>query len=198
MARQATITDEQILDAARAVFLEEGFGAATLKIAQRAGVSEGTIFKRFQTKNALFSAALEIEYPPAWHRLAEERMGVGVLQENLADILLSLFSFHLDSVPRLLGRLGHPAGPPKPGNHPLKELPALDVAMLERYLEHEMAQGRLRHYNTHALASLIFGSLIHQSIHATMEQRSLSVEERRKIVDETLTILWNGIAPESA
>ena len=56
MARTRTISDEQILDAAQAVFLEQGPQATTSAIADRAGISEGTIFKRFPTKQALFFA----------------------------------------------------------------------------------------------------------------------------------------------
>jgi hypothetical protein len=41
MARPVTISDEQILDAARAVFTEKGPRATTAEIAERAGVSEG-------------------------------------------------------------------------------------------------------------------------------------------------------------
>ena len=60
MARTARITEERILEAAREVFLAEGFGAQTAKIAQRAGVSEGSIFKRFATKEALFYVLLAV------------------------------------------------------------------------------------------------------------------------------------------
>jgi len=77
MARHATITDDQILDAARAVFIEEGFRARTSKVAQLAGVSEGTIFKRFETKERLFLAALQIPYPAPWHALLERLAGTG-------------------------------------------------------------------------------------------------------------------------
>ncbi|MBU6163239.1 MAG: TetR family transcriptional regulator, partial [Myxococcales bacterium] len=38
MARPTTIDDEVILEAARQVFLEEGYAATTASIARRAGV----------------------------------------------------------------------------------------------------------------------------------------------------------------
>ena len=50
MARPTVIRDEQILDAARIVFLERGVLATTAEVAQRAQVSEGSLFKRFKTK----------------------------------------------------------------------------------------------------------------------------------------------------
>jgi len=54
MARPTVIRDETIIDAAREVFLERGFGATTAEVAVRAGVSEGSIFKRFNSKVDLF------------------------------------------------------------------------------------------------------------------------------------------------
>ena len=49
MARPQTIHTDTILAAARDEFLAQGFTTATTaRIAKRAGVSEGTIFKRFR------------------------------------------------------------------------------------------------------------------------------------------------------
>ena len=56
--RPPSITDEAILDAARAVFVEEGVGATTAKIAERAGISESVLFHRYKTKEALFISHL--------------------------------------------------------------------------------------------------------------------------------------------
>ena len=47
-----------ILSAARAVFLERGAMGTTSEVAARAGVSEGTIFNRFKSKEMLFRAAM--------------------------------------------------------------------------------------------------------------------------------------------
>ena len=62
MARPTTISDERILEAARAVFLEYGIAATTAEVAKRAGIAEGSIFKRFATKAELFKAAMMFEF----------------------------------------------------------------------------------------------------------------------------------------
>jgi AcrR family transcriptional regulator len=191
--------DQQILDAARAVFLEEGFGTPTLKVAHRAGVSEGTIFKRFQTKEKLFAAALEIEYPPAWYRLVEERKGKGDVLENFSAIMVSILSFHLDSVPRMLSLLGNPHhkisdGPPAR----LVELRQKDFETLTGYIQEEIDQGRLRRCNSRVLAQLIIGSIVDHAIHAMINQQSISDSERQQIVQGMLLIFWAGIAPEKS
>ena len=52
---------ERILEAARAVFAEEGLEASVADVAQRAGVGTATIFRRFPTKDDLVAAMLEQE-----------------------------------------------------------------------------------------------------------------------------------------
>jgi AcrR family transcriptional regulator len=50
---------ELIIAAAAAVFAERGLDAATAEIAQRAGVGEATLFRRFPTKDDLIDAIIE-------------------------------------------------------------------------------------------------------------------------------------------
>ncbi len=68
MGRPTILSDEKILSAARRVFLERGIRATTAEVAREAGVAEGSLFKRWKTKHALFFAAL-----------ATGRRGTGVL-----------------------------------------------------------------------------------------------------------------------
>jgi AcrR family transcriptional regulator len=50
-----------ILEAARAVFAEDGLDASVADVAERAGVGTATIFRRFPTKDDLVAAILEQE-----------------------------------------------------------------------------------------------------------------------------------------
>jgi AcrR family transcriptional regulator len=52
---------ERILEAARAVFAEQGQEACVADVAARAGVGTATIFRRFPTKDDLVAAVLERE-----------------------------------------------------------------------------------------------------------------------------------------
>ena len=42
-------------------FLERGIWATTLEVAERAGVSEGSLFNRFKSKEGLFAAAMNFD-----------------------------------------------------------------------------------------------------------------------------------------
>src|SRR3954468_6972612 len=53
-------TRRQIMDGARAVFMDQGFDAASMgEIARKAGVSKGTLYVYFDSKEVLFEAIVE-------------------------------------------------------------------------------------------------------------------------------------------
>jgi len=196
MARTATITDEQILRAARAIFLEEGFGAQTAKIARKAKVSEGTIFKRFPTKEDLFFAALEIDRFPAWHAETVSSIGEGVCRENLEKICLGILLWFSEMLPRTIGAMGCPSIALKRG-FPGTEHPILiDERKLREYLEHEVRLGRLRNCNLELLASHIMGSLTSYVFKSMVLGQVLTTDRLDEIAAGTVELIWNGIAPD--
>lgn len=58
--RDAARNDAAIVDAARAVFAEQGPQASMESIAARAGLGVGTIYRRFSNKDALLDAIAEL------------------------------------------------------------------------------------------------------------------------------------------
>lgn len=59
-ADQATSIERAIVDVARAMFLSDGFDAVGMKqVAERARVSKGTLYARYPSKEALFTAVIE-------------------------------------------------------------------------------------------------------------------------------------------
>ncbi len=197
MTRPITITDEQILDAARAVFLKEGFGAQTAKIARRAGISEGTIFKRFQTKEGLFLAALDIASPPAWHELSEELVGVGDVKENMALVAGGILLFMLETMPRVFALMGHPT---VKGDHNfMGELHRRDVQVLSTYLGREIELGRLCRCDSETLTHVILGAVVDYTMRTMTKQIQITVPDApQAFAQGVIGLLWNGIAPKPA
>ena len=77
----------QIFDGARRVFLADGFDGASMNdIARVAGVSKGTLYVYFPSKEALFEALIGEE-----HRRTAERLSM--LDENEPDVALVLKRF---------------------------------------------------------------------------------------------------------
>lgn len=62
MGRNRSIHEDDILHAARSLFLERGRAATTREIARLIGISESVLYQRYGSKNALFHAAIA---PPA-------------------------------------------------------------------------------------------------------------------------------------
>ena len=56
-------TEQKILDAALKIFAEKGYkGATTRAIAAKADVNDSTLFRKFQTKQNLFSSVMQHNY----------------------------------------------------------------------------------------------------------------------------------------
>ncbi|HEX7303602.1 helix-turn-helix domain-containing protein [Lentzea sp.] len=59
MRADAARNREKVLDAARALFAEQGYDVPLDEIATKAGVGPGTVYRHFPTKQALFQAVTE-------------------------------------------------------------------------------------------------------------------------------------------
>jgi AcrR family transcriptional regulator len=105
MGRPRTISDEALLDAARAVFLRDGAQASTAEIARAAGISEGLIFKRFSTKDELFHACFDISKAGASD--LDRLVGKGELVDAIAAIALEQVQIFRRILPCVLMRMTH-------------------------------------------------------------------------------------------
>lgn len=193
MGRLRTITDEQILEAAREVFLEEGFGASTLEIARRAGISEGSIFKRFSTKEKLFFAAMSGAEVPDWVKRLQPLVGQGDLKENLVTLSLQILEFMHEVIPRIvmMQAKGFPAAGMDLHESPIER----DTKALAAFFEAEMQLGRMRPCNPTIAASTLLGVIAHQVMLEHQCGSSKPPNLLTPFVRELVELLWQGIAP---
>ncbi|PHS21908.1 MAG: TetR family transcriptional regulator [Robiginitomaculum sp.] len=90
--RQPEERPGQILDAALAVFRAQGFGAARMdEIAQKAGISKGTIYLYFKSKNAVLEALIDRAITPIARQL--EAMAYHAPQGPVTPVLQTMLSF---------------------------------------------------------------------------------------------------------
>jgi AcrR family transcriptional regulator len=197
MARPTTITDDQILEAARVVFLEKGIQGTTAEVAHKAGVAEGTIFKRFPTKQELFHKAMEREVgDPGFLRKLPELVGQGDLRQNLLGFSLEALAFFRKLLPAVMTTWGNrKSGLPAILN--VQNPPPVRVLKrISAFFEAEMRLGRLRRSDPEILARLLLGS-IQNYVFFEMLQHT---PEELPIPDETylkgvINLLWNGAGP---
>ena len=199
MGRPTVIRDETIIDAAREVFLERGYQATTAEVAERAGVSEGSIFKRFSSKVDLFQAAMrsQIEEPDFVKTLAA-RVGQGQVWDNLVEIGMQVVAFFRTTTPLMMMKWSNP-GPegsvPCMMNEP--NPPQLrTLARMAGFFEAEARAGRIRRHDPEIIARAFLGAIhnfvVFELLFKGHEQLPMPAET---FVRGLVNLLWGGIAP---
>jgi AcrR family transcriptional regulator len=198
MARPVSIKDETIVEAARQVFLERGIQATTAEVAERAGVSEGSVFKRFKSKEELFRAAMgENLMDPPFARDLGARVGKGEVGEVLFEIGMEIVAFFRRLMPLHMmlwsnpGPNGLPSvlcGPNPPPVRMLKNLTG--------FFEAEMRSRRLRRHDAEIVARAFLGSInnfvFFEVLYQANGELPLAAET---YVRGLVSLLWAGIEP---
>ncbi|MEO6953954.1 MAG: helix-turn-helix domain-containing protein [Polyangia bacterium] len=199
MGRPTTISDPQILDAARAVFLERGIAATTAEVARKAGVAEGSIFKRWPTKQALFYAALTPDTEePAWLQTLALRAGRGDMVATLTDVAMEAIGFFRTLLPLFMMCWSNPSstGLATPLDIPNSK-PVRILKKLAGYFEAEMSAGRMARRDAEVVARTFIGAIQNfaflELLDRNHEELPLPAE---MFVRSLVHLLWHGVAPE--
>jgi AcrR family transcriptional regulator len=203
MARPPKITNEEIITVARQVFLENGAGASTLVIAERAGISEAAIFKRFGTKQALFSAAMGISDNHPWVSVLSKGKPTPAIRQDLMKICMQILEVYQEVMPRVMMMMnqGKMSFPPPIGEPP----PIRDAQLLAGYLERAIALGYIKPCHATTVAHAIVGGI---NSYVTLQNMprlpfcapsSLQIEsiEPKLFIKNLIDMVWAGIAPDS-
>lgn len=197
MGRPRTISDETLLDAARKVFLRDGVAASTAEIARAAGVSEGLIFKRFATKDALFKHCFELSTFGVTD--VTTLVGRGELRQNLAKLAHEQIAVFRKLLPSMMIRLGQCGSSPGGvfGDHE-DPPPVRNLRRLASYFEAEMQLGRLRPADPLALARILLGST-HNLVFFELAglDRHLPTDESA-FVESLVSLILDGARPITA
>lgn len=202
MARPATIRDATIIEAARAVFLARGIRATTAEVAERAGVSEGSIFKRFRSKIELFEAAMgSPDEDPDYIRRLPSRVGRGDMRASLGELGRDIEAHLRTVIPLVMmswsnpGPDGTPARLSSPHPAPLRILEAL-----VDYFRAEMEEGRMRRLDPEVVARAFVGAIHHFVLFDVLfrGQRSEPSLASEEYLGSLVDLAWRGIAPKKS
>jgi|SRR5579862_6782812 len=193
MGRKKTISDEELLAAARDIFVKEGFGASTKEIARHAGVSEGVIYQRFATKDELFFAAM-IPPPADVTRLFKDSQLQG--RKLIEQLTMSMLDFSREALPVMLPLMLHPG-------FRLEDLaerqPEAPLFVLRReigpFLMRERKAGRLGPVDPRGASLLVW--CLAQSIAFFEKLGAHDGHFDPSIIQATIDCLWTGLAPRS-
>jgi TetR/AcrR family transcriptional repressor of mexJK operon len=187
-----------ILETARELFFEHGYGVGLETIAARAGVSRQTIYNLFESKDDLFAAivqdtsgsitaALAELTPDATPRDVLTALGVSFLTKILSDRAVQF--------QRLL--IGSAASFPTLGPTFYANGPGRGLARLAAYLDRETTNHRLAVSDPVLAAEQFFGMLMgHRSMRRTLRiDGELPAEEIRRRVDAAVSAFLRAYSP---
>lgn len=144
--RQDGAKRRQIMDGARAVFLAQGFDRASMgEIARQAGVSKGTLYVYFDSKEELFEAIFEEES----RSQAEQVFALDSGDHDVEAVLTRLgcayvrFLCRPEGLSPLRTVISISERLPAIGKQFYEAGPATGIARLRRYLEDQVAAGYL-------------------------------------------------------
>jgi AcrR family transcriptional regulator len=192
VARTTTITTEQILTAAREVFLEQGIGATAVDVANRAGISSGSIFKRYPTKEALFFAAMLEPPKPIWNAELEVAIGHGDTRADLLLIAQRIMAFTNEVLPRLMLVLSVKQTQELPTPPRIEN----DFVAIVGYIGREMALGRMARGDPTIPAF----TLLHICTGFAMSLGSApatTLFHANTFLEDFITLFWRGLDPRT-
>jgi AcrR family transcriptional regulator len=93
-------TRQYILEATERMLQTKGLARLTNKeIAEAAGCAEGTLYKHFETKEALILAAIEENVPDFLTAVQQDRIGAGTIEANVQDIARAAIRYYRKLLP---------------------------------------------------------------------------------------------------
>ena len=205
MPRPVSIQDDVILRAAREIFLEKGWDATTSEIAAKAGVSHGTIFKRFKTKQALFQSAMQERSD--WGQTIPGLLNSSLGRKDVETTLVELGSLFVEKFLMLIPTLMMAWSNKQETENPAESAAAANkeratkalqaVKTIAAYLGAEYRLGRIRETDFEVVAQAFVGALWHHAFLQVMltDGKPGSAKERR-YVRRLVKAMWSGIAPQ--
>ena len=194
MARPRQVTDEQILEAALACFLEHGAAVSTGVIAGKLGISQPTLFKRFGTKERLMIAALK-PTPGEVLEVLERGPDDRPMKSQLREIAGALDAFAHEMVPRIfvLQSAGiHPGKLHAKGDQP----PTLRVQQaMAGWIRRGQSSGRLAEANVNAVSMAFLGAIQGRAFVQHHTRSPAIFGDTDSYLDSFVRVLWDGVAP---
>jgi AcrR family transcriptional regulator len=161
--RRKTARPAEILSAALASFTERGFAATRLDdVAARAGVTKGTLYLYFDSKEELFKAVVRQELVPNLERAEALVAGSAAPSLDLLEQLVRTFArvigSPLGAIPKLV--LTEAGNFPDLARFYLEEVVDRGKALVRRLLERGIAAGEIRPIDAESAVTCVVAPLL--------------------------------------
>ena len=190
--RPKKISNENILSVVRQCLLEHGVSVSTQVIADRIGVSQATLFKRFSTKEALFLAAMSNHQPEKLLGLFRQPPNQQPMRQQLLAMSIQMLAFFNDVMPTFW--ILHSAGlemPPMTHESP----PVKARIALTNWLKRAQEQGQVRStIDAEAVAVGLIGAIQTRTLRTRIMNDTLdnSDEEYLRAI---VSVFCDGLEP---
>jgi AcrR family transcriptional regulator len=189
----------ELLDAALAVFAEKGFAAARLEdIAQRAGVSKGTIYLYYASKEDILRALIKAVPLAMVERVSQfAAMEPGTPADTLRHVLkfigAAIRDERLIQFPRLI--IGEGGNFPWVAEIYRKEIISRGIAMLSGIIRDGIAQGHFRDVDPQHAAYGAMSALLFVAIwRTTFERFDDAPLDAQAFIDQHIETFVRGIS----
>jgi len=198
--RKAEARPADILSAALDAFVENGFTAARLEdIAERAGVSKGTLYLYFESKEALFKAVIRETIVPVVER-AEQRVEAfsgssrDLLVETLRGWWSELSKSRMTGLPKLV--LAEATNFPEAARIYFDEVVLRVRALFARILRRGIERGEFRPLDVEYTVRVLMAPVVMAQIwkHSLVKCQIDAVDYDRQL-DVLIDLILNGITP---
>lgn len=160
--RPPTIDVDHVLHVAREVFLARGIRATTSEVAEKAGISEGSLFHKFRTKEGLFRAAMSMPdstIPDLILTAVGELEGMEV-RDALMQFSRALLQIGKVGIPLMMMSWSNPDACSAHYDHNRAKFREV-MKRIAAYLERQMVAGRLRNIDPEVVARTFLGAIHH-------------------------------------
>ncbi|WP_052339815.1 TetR/AcrR family transcriptional regulator [Gorillibacterium massiliense] len=197
-------TRERLLAAARDMFSEKGYTAATVRdIADRAGVREITLFRHFESKERLFSEAItdNIKKVTPQGLLPEifQTQLSGDLLSTLRELAKTYLAFCRESIPFMrVGMIEAPRNAEFAGF--ITEIPRMLEQQLASYLEALHTEGKIPATDTLRMAKMFYGVLFSHVFAQYMFKgdSEINLEQDEAMLEACVSLFSKGIGAVDA
>lgn len=197
-----TAKRRQIIEGARQIFMRDGFDGASMNdITRAAGVSKGTVYAYFPSKEALFEALIRED-----RRIQAERICRFSADDENVEKVLREIALNIVAAVTQPGHIAHlrtviaaAAKFPSIGHAFYEAGPMYGAGRLTAYLDRQVSAGRLRIDDTQRAAfqyiDMCLARPLKQMLFCVIETPDLA--EMEKAIDSAIAMFMAAYGPDS-
>lgn len=187
-------TSERIVDATMELILECGYPAATTKdIAERAGVNECTVFRKFGEKKDIVVRGMEL---PRWHPNVTETSFSDISFDLRADLTMFMENYMREVTPEFV-KLS--VGLRSPQIHPytaplIMDTPRIFLDAVKKYLRDMRALGKVADKDVDRIAEALLSATFGYIFLVASFGDDLVGKDKESYIASTVDALTGGIS----